>query len=70
VLAVRDWGFRHTDLIRLEIVIAAGNVRSQRVAIKSGATFEGTLRDRLLLHGAAHDAVMFSFTRDMALSAD
>lgn len=61
---VRDWGFRNTSLVRLEIVIAIGNVASYRVAEKSGAAREGILRSRLILHGVPHDATMFSFTRD------
>jgi ribosomal-protein-serine acetyltransferase len=60
---LRDWAFRHTDFVRLEVVIAAGNLASQRVARKAGAEFEGTLRKRLCLYGIAHDATMFSFTR-------
>ena len=64
VRAVRDWAFDQTDLIRLEIVVATGNVSSQRVAVKAGAVREGTLRRRLLLHGIPHDATMFSFTRN------
>jgi RimJ/RimL family protein N-acetyltransferase len=63
VYAVRDWAFEHTGLIRLEIVIAAGNVASHRVAEKTGADREGTLSNRLMLHGTAHDATMFAFTR-------
>ena len=58
-----DWAFANTELMRLEVVIAAGNLASQRVAVKSGATLEGVLRKRLILHGKAHDAMMFSFTR-------
>jgi ribosomal-protein-serine acetyltransferase len=64
VRSIRDWGFRNTDLIRLELVIAVGNVASHRVATKSGAIREGVLKKRLLLHGAAHDATMFSFSRE------
>jgi ribosomal-protein-serine acetyltransferase len=60
---LRDWAFEHTDLIRLELVIAVGNARSQRAAEKAGATREGVLRSRLLLHGITHDAVIFSFVR-------
>lgn len=52
-----------TNLIRLEVVVAAGNDASQWVAEKAGACREGTLLKRLLLHGVAHDAVMFSLTR-------
>ncbi|HEY1302275.1 MAG TPA: GNAT family N-acetyltransferase [Vicinamibacterales bacterium] len=63
VRLIRDWAFETTPLIRLEIVIAAGNVASHRVAVKAGATFEGTLRNRLVLRGTALDATLFSFTR-------
>ena len=63
VRLLRDWGFEHTDLIRLELVIAVGNIASQGVARKAEAVFEGILHSRLWLHGVAHDATMFSFTR-------
>jgi len=58
---IRRWGFEHTDLTRLEIIVAAGNLASQRVAEKAGATREGTLRSRLILHGACLDAAVYSF---------
>jgi len=58
-----DWAFRHTDLLRLEILAATGNRASQRVAEKIGALREGVLRSRLLLHGEALDAVVFSLLR-------
>lgn len=58
------WGFAHTDLIRLEVIVSIRNVASLRVAEKSGAIREGVLRNRLLLHGVAHDAVLFSFLRN------
>jgi RimJ/RimL family protein N-acetyltransferase len=35
-------------------------MRSQRVALKLGALREGVLRNRLVVHGQAHDAVVFS----------
>src|SRR4051812_12224854 len=66
VRAVRDWAFVDSGLLRLEIVIASGNVASHRVAEKAGAYREGVLKQRLLLHGALHDATMFSFTRPVA----
>jgi RimJ/RimL family protein N-acetyltransferase len=47
-----------TDLVRLEIVVAVGNTASARVAVKSGAVLEGTLRSRLFMHGKPHDALM------------
>ena len=58
-----EFAFQNTDLLRLEIVCAAGNRRSQRVAEKAGAVREGVLRDRLLLRGTPHDAVMYSIVR-------
>jgi RimJ/RimL family protein N-acetyltransferase len=60
---VADHVFRETDLIRLDIVCALGNVRSQRVAEKVGAVPEGVLRKRLLIPSGPSDAVMFSLVR-------
>jgi ribosomal-protein-serine acetyltransferase len=54
------FGFEALELKRVEIVVAVANHRSQRVAEKVGAAREGTLRNRLLLHGEPHDAVMYS----------
>jgi ribosomal-protein-serine acetyltransferase len=65
---VRDWGFENSDLIRLEIVVAAENAASRRVAEKAGAVYEGTLRNRLLLHGVAYDAAIFSYIRPVIAS--
>ena len=62
-LLARDWGFAQTDLMRLEVIVAAGNVPSRRVAEKAGAVYEGTLRSRLLIHGTRHDAAMYAFVR-------
>jgi ribosomal-protein-serine acetyltransferase len=59
----RDWGFANTDLERVEVLIAVGNSASRRVAEKSGAVFEGTLRSRLLVHGRRYDAAMYAFLR-------
>lgn len=58
-----QWAFDNTDLVRLEVVVSTANAASLRAAEKAGAVREGVLRQRLLLHGAAHDAVMFSFVR-------
>jgi ribosomal-protein-serine acetyltransferase len=63
VALVARFAFLNTDLIRLEIACAVGNHRSQRVAEKAGAQREGVLRDRLLIHGTPHDAVMYSILR-------
>ena len=58
-----EFVFQNTDLIRLEIVCAVENRRSQRVAEAVGAVRDGILRSRLLLHGKAVDAVMYSLVR-------
>jgi RimJ/RimL family protein N-acetyltransferase len=63
VRQVADWAFAQTELVRLEVVCAVGNVRSQRTAERAGAVREGVLRQRLLIHGQAHDAVMHSILR-------
>lgn len=63
VKKVFEWAFENTELERLEIVVAVGNIASLRVAQKAGAQVEGTLRNRILLHGVFHDAVMHSICR-------
>jgi ribosomal-protein-serine acetyltransferase len=60
---VARWAFQHTDLNRLELVIAIMNGASLRVAEKAGAVREGILRSRLMLHGDTHDAAVFSIVR-------
>ena len=59
----RDWGFSHTDFVRIEVLVAVGNLSSRRVAEKSGAVYEGTMRQRLTVHGTRHDAAMYAFIR-------
>ena len=61
-----SWAFQHTELNRLEIIIAVGNLASIRVAEKSTAVREGILRSRLMLHGRSHDAVIYSIIRSDA----
>ena len=65
VRRLADFAFRETNLLRLEIVAAVDNVPSQRVAEKAGALREGILRDRLLLHGKSHDAILYSLVRSI-----
>jgi ribosomal-protein-serine acetyltransferase len=64
VRQLAGFAFGNTDLLRLEIVCAVGNRRSQRVAERAGAVREGVLRRRLLIRGEAVDAVMFSLVRN------
>lgn len=46
---------------RLEVLMSTRNHPSRRVAEKAGATFEGTLRQTLLLNEEFHDAHIWSF---------
>ena len=64
VRCLTRWAFENTNLNRLEIVVSTQNRASLRVAEKAGAVREGTLRNRLLLHDVAHDAVVFSLVRE------
>lgn len=65
-----EFAFSKTDLVRLEIVCAADNLRSQRVAERAGALREGVLRNRLRLHDEPVDAVMYSLIRPAGRAAD
>jgi ribosomal-protein-serine acetyltransferase len=61
---VVQWAWDNTELARLELVVSTTNLPSLRTAERAGAQREGVLRQRLLLHGVMHDAVMFSFVRE------
>ncbi|MGQ0548100.1 MAG: GNAT family N-acetyltransferase [Armatimonadota bacterium] len=63
VRRLTEFAFRETNLVRLEIVVALGNTASHRVAEKVGAIREGVAHDRLYMHGAPHDAVVYGVLR-------
>jgi RimJ/RimL family protein N-acetyltransferase len=54
------FAFERVNLIRVEIVIAAGNTRSERVAEKIGAHDEGILLNRIIVGTNIYDAHMYS----------
>ena len=54
------FGFNKLGLNRIEVVVAESNAPSRRVAEKCGASFEGVLRNRLLIHGSLFPAAMYS----------
>ncbi len=58
------FGLGKLGLQRIEIVVARENLASLRVAEKAGARLEGWLRNRIVLHGRAHTAAMFSLVAD------
>jgi RimJ/RimL family protein N-acetyltransferase len=55
-----EFGFSALKLVRIEILVAVGNLASLRVADKAGALREGLLRKRLVHRGEVRDAYMFS----------
>lgn len=55
-----NFGFECLGLMRIEIMMSTQNEASKKVAINAGAIFEGTLRNRLQLHGVNHDALLYS----------
>lgn len=68
-LGLAAYAFRHLDILRLEIVMSVRNSGSREVAIKAGALFEGTLRNRLMLHGQCHDAYLYSLISEKKKTA-
>jgi ribosomal-protein-serine acetyltransferase len=59
---VARFGLTTLGLGRIEILTVPSNLASQRVASKIGATFEGELRDRLLVRGTRSAARLYSLT--------
>lgn len=60
VRVLARYGFEKLGAIRIEIIIALGNMASKRVGEKARAHFDGTLRNRIFQHGTARDAYMYS----------
>jgi len=60
---VAEAGFEHLGLNRIELLIAVQNAASRRVAEKLGATYEGTLRKRLVLPAGPTDMAMYALVR-------
>lgn len=60
VKAIARFAFQELGLTRLEIVALARNLRSRRVAEKSGALDEGRHRNRLYYNESPEDAWVYS----------
>ena len=58
---VSRWALQELGLQRVEIFISEHNVASQMAARKSGARFEGVLRNKIRWEERAYDAHIFSF---------
>ena len=54
------FGFEKLGLVKLEIITAVHNRKSQRVAEKLGAKKEAVCRNRLVMHDKTEDAIMYS----------
>ena len=54
------FAFETLQLSRLEIFARPENTRSRRVAEKAGAKFEAIARNRVVQHGKAYDAALYS----------
>ena len=58
------FGFEDCMLNRIEAVCDVNNVGSARVMEKCGMTFEGVLRQRLLMHDSYRDMKMYAILRE------
>lgn len=59
------WAVDHFALQRVEMLVQAGNVASQRACTQAGATEEGVRRHGLLMEGHdPSDAIVYSLTPD------
>ena len=58
-----DYLFRKKNLNRIELKVASGNLRSQRLPQRLGFKCEGTLRQALSLYGQFHDVEVFGLLR-------
>lgn len=61
--AVGEWLFARQGFERLELLTAAGNAASQRVADKAGFTRESVLRNAGITHSGRVDLIVFSLIR-------
>jgi ribosomal-protein-serine acetyltransferase len=64
VRLVSQYAFGTLGLTRLEIACIPTNASSRRVAERVGAKFEAVARNRLVMHGVAYDAALYSLLPD------
>lgn len=68
---VAAFGFNQLGLSRIEIAVIPANLASRKVAEKAGAHLEGMARSRLVMHGKAFDAALYSLIpTDLAARGD
>lgn len=59
-----DYLFQSRNIHRVQLIIADGNVASEKVAQKCGFTYEGTARQAMYQRGRHLDMKMYSLLRD------
>ncbi|MDH3602933.1 MAG: GNAT family N-acetyltransferase [Candidatus Tectomicrobia bacterium] len=59
-----DYLFQSTNLHRVQLIIADGNIASEKVAQKCGFTYEGTARQAMFQRGIHRDMKLYSLLRD------
>ena len=58
-----DYLFQSTKMHRVQLLIAEGNIASERVAEQCGFTYEGTARQAMFARGRHHDMKLYSLLR-------
>uniref|UniRef100_A0AAU2VUW4 GNAT family N-acetyltransferase n=1 Tax=Streptomyces sp. NBC_00008 TaxID=2903610 RepID=A0AAU2VUW4_9ACTN len=61
--ALARWLLDERGFERMELKAAVGNTASQRVAVKAGMRYEGTMRNAGFVHGGRIDLRLYSATR-------
>jgi ribosomal-protein-alanine N-acetyltransferase len=58
-----SFGFDNMDLNRIEARCNMGNIGSERIMQKSGMTFEGVIREQLLIKGQFEDIKLYALLK-------
>ena len=59
-----DYLFQSMPIHRVQLIIADGNIASEKVAQKCGFTYEGTARQAMFQRGIYRDMKLYSLLRD------
>ena len=59
-----DYLFQSMTIHRVQLIIADGNIASEKVAQKCGFTYEGTARQAMFQRGIYRDMKLYSLLRD------
>ena len=59
-----DYLFQSTNIHRVQLIIADGNLASEKVAQKCGFTYEGTARQAMFQRGQYRDMKWYALLRD------